>query len=535
MIKVLLRLRFAGLVSSFRLRGKDHTKPMSTGKIVLMVFLLLYLVGAFFIMFGGIFLGLAGIYFPLGYDWMYFSMFALFSLALQLIGSIFSTKSQIFDAKDNETLLSMPIPPRDIFISRLLSVMLLDYALELLVAIPAGVAWAILGNGGILVGLFFVVAVVFLPLLAVAVSCLFAWILSVITSRIRKKALVTTLISLVFLFAYFYFCFNMDSYMTALMESGTEFADSFRAVLPLYWIGAGIGDANGLCLLFTVAICVIPFVFAVFVLSKTFLRLTVSKGNKEIRKGAKVGAAKVGSLKGALLRREFSHFFSSSTYLLNGGLSVPLCIGVTILLLVKGQGFATALAELEAPISAGDLICAAGTAVILFLNFMALITAPSVSIEGKNISLLCSMPIPTKAIFGAKIGLQLWIMMPTNLLCGILLIAFYRPSVVMALILLIIPALFAVWCAIVGLLCNLFHPVFDWVNEAQPIKQGVSILLSMLFNFLPAIALIAVGVVCAFFSLWLSLAACTLLILAGDALLLLLLNTVGVRRWETLS
>jgi ABC-2 type transport system permease protein len=58
-----------------------------------------------------------------------------------------------------------------------------------------------------------------------------------------------------------------------------------------------------------------------------------------------------------------------------------------------------------------------------------------------------------------------------------------------------IPALLTLLTALFGVVVNLQFPKFDWINELQPIKQGVSVLLTMLgvFAFIAALAALYVA------------------------------------------
>ena len=79
-------------------------------------------------LFGGMFTTLAlGICAPLcaaGLDWLYFTLFSLAGLVMGVFGSVFHTFSGLYQAKDNNQLLSLPIPVRAILLSRLLGVYL---------------------------------------------------------------------------------------------------------------------------------------------------------------------------------------------------------------------------------------------------------------------------------------------------------------------------------------------------------------------------------------------------------------------------
>lgn len=58
-------------------------------------------------------------------DWMYFALMGFTSVFLGAFGSVFNTFSSLYLSKDNDLLLSMPIPVNAIMVSRLLSVYLM--------------------------------------------------------------------------------------------------------------------------------------------------------------------------------------------------------------------------------------------------------------------------------------------------------------------------------------------------------------------------------------------------------------------------
>ena len=73
---------------------------------------------------------------PLGLSWMALAVGAFSSAALCFILTVFSMQSQIFQAKDGDLLLSLPVTPLQIAASRLLSLLVLEYAYNALVMIP---------------------------------------------------------------------------------------------------------------------------------------------------------------------------------------------------------------------------------------------------------------------------------------------------------------------------------------------------------------------------------------------------------------
>ena len=140
MLKSLLRVRFAALLAAFtgqsRKRGRQ-TKGKAAGYALLM----LYCFCAFVFLFYSSFSQLAEAFFPAGLGWLYFAMFAIMAFALMFIGSVFTAKSQLFEAKDNELLLSMPVKPGLILLSRMAAMLAMNFVFELVVALPVFAAW----------------------------------------------------------------------------------------------------------------------------------------------------------------------------------------------------------------------------------------------------------------------------------------------------------------------------------------------------------------------------------------------------------
>ena len=50
------------------------------------------------------------------------------------------------------------------------------------------------------------------------------------------------------------------------------------------------------------------------------------------------------------------------------------------------------------------------------------------------------------------------------------------------------PAAFAALSGNIGLIANLRHPNLNWINETQAVKQGISVLITMLVNWAVVLA-----------------------------------------------
>lgn len=471
MFKTLLKARFASYFSQFR--GKKSGK----GGVVLLILLGVFCLGMFGVMFGNLFSSLAAPFYFGGIGWLTFTLAGLFALTLMFIGTVFTAKAQIFDATDNELLLSMPIPPRYILLSRIAVLMIFNYVLELVVLIPAGVAWMMSYLPVTALGVVsFVLLCLALPLLAMALSSLVAWLISLITNRMRNKNTVTMVLSLLFLVAYYYAFSQMNSYITSLVAGGQEIASNLGSFAPLFWLGNGITEPNLLHVLFIFLICLVPFVVMMLILSRSFITLTTTKKGAKKKKYVAREMSSASPRK-ALVRKEFNRLTSSPIYMLNAGTGVLFLVAGGVMMIFFSKTVSTFLATTFG-FGTGEFSVVLAL-VICLINAMGVFSACTVALEGKTIWVVRSMPLNTKTVLGAKLVPHYSIQCGATLFADVIAIIVFGLELVPAVGLLLMTLLFALLIGNVGLIANLKHPFLKWINETQAVKQGVAVLITM--------------------------------------------------------
>ena len=125
MLKLLVKKQFLEMFRSFFYNQKTQRARSAAGSIAFVagyVLLMLGVIGGSFgMLFSRICLPLATV----GMAWLYFLLAGMLALLLGVFGSVFSTFSSLYQAKDNDLLLALPIPVRCILVSRLLAVYLM--------------------------------------------------------------------------------------------------------------------------------------------------------------------------------------------------------------------------------------------------------------------------------------------------------------------------------------------------------------------------------------------------------------------------
>ena len=484
MFKALMKVKLASIFNWLG-GGSKRGKKSGKGKLILYALLMVYAIGVFCWLFGMVFSALAEPLYTLGLAWLYFLMVLIMSFAMMVVFSVFTAKSQLYEAKDNDLLLSMPIPPSAILGSRMLLLLGLNLLFGLIIAVPALIMWYQCAPFSAKTLVSFILVFLALSLFALAISAIFGWLLSLLSSKMRRKTLFETVLSLAFLAAYFYFYSRLGTIVENVLMSSMGLADTLGSVTVLRWIGVAAAEGNVIYLLLSMAILTIPFIIVYAVLSRTFIKTaTAKRGSAKIKYTDK--GQRVSSRSSALFKREAARFFSSSTCIINNGLGAVLILAGAVLLVVYKSMLLQIMAGYED--IAMCIVAVFGAA----MAGMVLPTSSSVSLEGKSLWIIRSMPVSTNEVLGTKLRLSLALYIPPLVILMAAATYVLRPGALIVLTATIASLLLLLVMAQMGLIANIRHPNLNWMTEAQAVKSGAAVIICMLLDY-GLIAALGVG------------------------------------------
>ena len=122
MLKTLVKKQMMELNRGFfynQKTGKMRDKGSSILFIILYAFLIIGLLGGMFTLMS---VAMCTVLVEAGLAWLYFVIASMVAVFMGVFGSVFNTFSALYQAKDNDLLLSLPIPVSHILISRLIGV-----------------------------------------------------------------------------------------------------------------------------------------------------------------------------------------------------------------------------------------------------------------------------------------------------------------------------------------------------------------------------------------------------------------------------
>ena len=480
MLSVLLKKQMTEIFRGYFYDAKKNRSRSKAGTAAYLVLFLGIMIGLLGGMFTYLSLSMCAELAAAGMDWLYFALMGLLSVLMGVFGSVFNTYSCLYLSKDNDLLLSLPIPVNVIMASRLLSVYFMGLMYSLVVILPAVIVyWVTVSvSAGVIFGCLLLMLLI--SVFVLTLSCALGWVVAKISLKLKNKSFITVVISLAFIGGYYFFYYKAQTLIQELLANAAVYGEKIKgSAYPLYLFGrVGAGDAFAMAVLSAVILALFALMWAL--ISRSFLKIATSSGNTA-KKAYKERPMKQRGSSAALLAKEFGRFASSPNYMLNCGLGILLLPICGVILLWQGGAVISILNDVfgEKAGCIPVLLCAA-VCMLASMNDMA---APSVSLEGKSLWLLQSLPVTPWQVLRAKLGMQLLLTGIPVLFCTSC-IAFIYPFTPFELLLtVLVPLSYVLFSALFGLFLGLKMPVINWTSEITPIKQSACVTIALFSGF----------------------------------------------------
>ncbi len=526
MLKLLVKKQLAEMFRSYVYDPKKNRARSRKGTITLFVlfgFLMVVVLGGAF---AAVAIGLGMAFLPLGLGWLYYTIMGFMAVLLGCFGSVFNTYSGLYLARDNDLILSLPIPVGTVIAARLTGVYLMGLLYSAAVSVPSVIVYWVLGPHGILAILGGLLFIFLLSVVVTLLSCLLGWVVAQVSVKLKSKSMITVLVALLGFAAYYLFYFKAQVFLRDLAQNAAVYGPAIREKASfLFFLGRAGEGAPG-PLLASIGIVALCTLLCWKLLSRSFLPLAAGSGSAS-HAGGKRRVEKPRTLPAALFSRELSRFAASPNYMLNCGMGTLLTVIAGVLLLLKGQEWlAPATALLGTPVMA--VLLGAGLCMLISTNDL---TAPSVSLEGKTLWLLQSLPISPRRALWAKMELHLVLTGIPALFAWLCLCVALRPGVAGGVVLLLLTVSDVIFSGAVGLALGTRLPNLSWTREIVAVKQGLPVMLTLFGGWIYALLMGGVYLVAAEPLGWeLYLALWAVLTAVGAALLLRWILTRGARR-----
>lgn len=425
------------------------------------------------------------------YNWLYYFVFATVSIALGVFAGANNASNALFKPKDNDLLLSMPINPLTVLLSRIALVYGLCLLYVSIVWIPGCVFSFVFVGFNVYICILDFFLLLFIALFTSVISCAVGFLITIVTNKTKNKSFVTVLLSLLFLSAYYLLCFRLTNIMESLVNNAENIAKTLSVWGNILFIFAKAASGDTISFFLTTVFVSLLSYLCFYILQKNFYSLVTKAKNIGVDK-TKIEYKSHNNVLKILLRKEFKHFSSSPTYMLNCGLGVVFVLLLGVSITIKRDE----ISELLSLLAYYDytyycfvpLIIVGSICLIISLNAIAV---PSISLEGKNLWILKTLPVKELEILNAKKIMQLIInglpSLITVIVISLALNINYNQMIYMFVIVLLFVEIHSSLCVILSLI----NPSFNWTSEVQPIKQNLNILLEMVLSIIIIMTIVA--------------------------------------------
>lgn len=417
-------------------------------------------------------------YIALESPYLLLAQFMLISSVMILFTNIYKVGGTLFNFKDYDLLMSLPIKRSIVIISKIVALYLTSLIYALLFMVPSFISYIINIDVGILFYIKFFITLLVVPIVPLIISSIIGTIITGISSRFNKKNIVNYIVTIIFFVGIMYLSFSMENTSVIDMANiGKSMISAFDSVYPLTSTYINILTTNNIVsILIFLLVPIALFYIFIKAINKFYIRI-----NNNLTSFKKKSNYKLTKLKGntplvGLYKKELKRYFSSVNYVMNtaiGALMLTLSIlgivifgGSSIDSLLDMPGFSTTLASI------GPLIIGA------FCMFNCS-THSSISLEGKNLWIIKSMPVSVKEVFLSKIMVNLTILVPTILINSTVFNLYLKPSLPIILLMYITPLIYSLLISILGIVINMHFPNFTWKNEIKVIKQSLASFLAL--------------------------------------------------------
>jgi ABC-2 type transport system permease protein len=396
-----------------------------------------------------------------------------------------------------------------------------------MIMFPMMIAYGILGKPGILFYIIGIITMVFVPFIPIIIASILGTLITYVSSRFRYSNFVNILISIIVLIGIMGISLIIDDSGKKMADMSRVLTNKVNTIYPLSGMyQKAVCDYDLTALIAFLVISVGAFLCYSFIVGRLFRKMNtmILTGKSSVK--YKMGELKLASPCKALYKKELKRYFSSTIYVLNTGFGIVLLtIGVIALLFIDKD-------KLFSDPQLSAMVGSSGTLLVSFCVVTCCTTMASISLEGKNLWIIKSLPVSPGTIFKAKIAVNMTIAAPA-VIDAVIFSAILHTGFINCIITVLITVLYIIFTAVYGLIINLKFPNFNWTSETVVVKQSASCLIAV-FTGMGVVA-IQFLMVQFFPSFNIACAIFVFILTAADIALYKVLMSYGVRRFMKLQ
>ena len=407
------------------------------------------------------------------------------SSVLTLFFTIFKANGEIFAFKDYDLLMSLPIRVSTVITSRFLYLYLLNTIFSIIIMLPMGVVYGIHEKPSVSFYFMWFISMFIASLIPTTIAAIFGAMITAIASKFKNTNKITTILSFIVMITFGFFMLKNGNAQYSLNDMngiGAIVSEQLTKVYPLAnMFQKAIVHADLVAFILFVGISVIWYYLFVKILSLKYKQINTGITTYHMLSNYEINSMRKESVLVALYKKELKRFFSSTVYVINSGMGVVMALAFALAIVVVGPSQLIAYPGIE------TLLQKVAPFAIAAAISMTCTTCVSLSLEGKNVWIIKSLPIAPKIIYDSKILMNLSLSIPASLISAVLLIIGLKLDVWSSLLIVITPITYSFFSAVWGIFINNRFGYYDWVSETQIVKQSVGSFVGMFGGLITAV------------------------------------------------
>ena len=433
-------------------------------------------------------------------------------LIINVVISVFWGSGLLLSDTNVDAQLVLPIHLSLIISSKLFVLYLFLAVLDTMLLLPMNVLFRITAGEGILLYLISMGNILLLPIIPCLVGVIIGTgIYRILRNRSVLIARFKTIFTALFLFAFIVFMFlkYSDTMRETIHFSHTKntlynLANRYMKSLLYY-------DIVSLVIYWGVILFVGFLIWhGLIAVYQSWYYNSNSQTEKTVDISARMFCQK--SAIATLIIRERRRYFSISAYFTNTALGFLLAITFVLLIVVANEKIVPYVDLFSGYFQVGyttaDMLYIFAFTIVISLSNT---TYASISIEGKQMEILYSLPVNAYEIRKAKILFHLSLSVPFILVLNTIMASnlhFHWGKVLLGYLM---PLAFTTFAGVTGYILNLLFPDFEWTNATQIVKQSFSAIMTtvlvtsltcgtayLLLKYFSNILLLSSFIMCAF-------------------------------------
>ena len=414
------------------------------------------------------------------------SLYTLVTTIIIVMEGSYKAIDLLFKPRDNDMLLAMPIKRPTIVFTRMIKFYLFEMVYCLIFLLPAVISYAVNVPVEPSFYLVAITMIILVPVIPIAISCLIGLVIASISGKFKHKTLWQIILSFAMLFASvgLVFVFNNPSSnidgrgIIAISDRVADFyypASTFVRMtshfdILEYLLFVVINAA----ILAATALIIGRFCFKIITKLDTVSYTKKIVANYNFTKRSQTFA---------MVRKELTRYFNTPVLLMNTAIGLVFFLVAVGILCFQFDNVANSMISSmeDFPLSIDELrsyLPGVTLAMVAFASLLTCITATMISLEGRALNVLKTLPISGLKVIMTKVLAAMLLIVPVTLVGSLVMAVRFQFGIIETVLVLVGVIAMPLVTELIGILINLKYPQFDADNDSVVVKQSASVMVA---------------------------------------------------------